>query len=63
VRPEYKPTRKVSVGVLAGSLVFIAAYVVEELSGKSLPTEVVISAQTIGVFIAQWATSDGPDAR
>jgi len=63
MKPEYRPTNKVSVGVLAGSIVFIAAYVVEELSGKSLPTEVVISAQTIGVFIAQWLTSDGPDAR
>jgi len=58
MKPEYKPTNKVSVGVLAGSLVFIAAYIVEELSGKNLPVEVVISAQTIGVFLAQWLTSD-----
>jgi len=58
MKPEYRPTNKVSIGVLAGSIVFIAAWVVEELSGVQLPTQVVIAAQTVGVFIAQWATSD-----
>jgi len=53
------PTNKVSIGVAVGAMVVIASWMVGEGAGMSIPAHVVAAAQTVAVFIAQWATSDG----
>jgi len=60
MKPEWKPTNKVSMGVAIGSAVLICCWVVESLSGTKIPSEVLVASQTLAVFIAQWATSDDP---
>lgn len=60
MKPEYKPTNKVTMGAAVGGIVLICAWVVESASGVKIPTEVIVASQTLGVFIAQWATSDDP---
>jgi len=57
---KVKPTNKVTVGAVVGGVCLICAWIVEEMSGTKIPTEVVVATQTVGVFIAQWATSDEP---
>lgn len=58
MKPEWKPTNKVSMGAAVGALVFMCCYIVESLSGTKLDASFVVAAQTVAVFIAQWAVRD-----
>ena len=52
------PTRKVGVGLLAGSLVLIGAWAAREFAKVELPADVQGAMQLVITFIASYATPD-----
>lgn len=54
-QPTATPTRKVLVGVAAGSLMTIVAWAAKEFAGVVIPAEVALAASTVLVFIVQYA--------
>lgn len=59
--PTLTPTRKVTVGLLAGAVTVIAVFVIKASAGIELPAEVVAAVQTVLTFGVQWAVPN-PEA-
>jgi hypothetical protein len=53
--PSNAPTRKVTVGLVAGAAMTILAWASKTYAGVEIPAEVALAGQTILVFILQYA--------
>jgi hypothetical protein len=52
------PTTKVTVGILAGAVVVIAAWAARQFGQVELPAEIQGALQVVLTFAAQWLTPD-----
>ncbi len=57
-QPDFKPTRKVSMGQFAGSLVTIGAWAIEEYTTMEIPLFIATAALQLVVFAVQYFTHD-----
>ncbi len=57
---ELTPTRKVTAGLIAGSILVIVVYTVKQIFSVDLPAEVVAAVQTLLTFAVQWQTKNNP---
>lgn len=49
------PNRKVTVGLVSGSLMTILAWVTQKVTGEPIPAEVALAGATVINFILQYA--------
>jgi putative flippase GtrA len=56
------PTRKVSVGALAGAISAITVWALDEFVGVKLPAEIAVACTVVITFIVQWIVPDAQEA-
>lgn len=55
---NWKPTRKVNVGVVTGAIVVAAVWAVQTFSKTTVPAEVASALTTLLTFIVSWVVPD-----
>lgn len=55
------PSRKVTIGLAAGSLMTILAWCSKTYAGVEIPAEVALAGATVINFILQYAVPDAPE--
>lgn len=55
------PNRKVNVGLAAGAVMTVLAWISKTYAGVEIPAEVALAGATIIVFILQYAVAEPPD--
>lgn len=56
------PNRKVNVGLLAGAVMTVLAWISKTYANIEIPAEVALAGSTIIVFILQYMVPEPPDA-
>lgn len=55
------PNRKVNVGLAAGAIMTILAWISKTYAGVEIPAEVALAGSTVIVFCLQYLVADPPD--
>ncbi len=55
------PNRKVNVGLAAGAVMTILAWISKTYAGVEIPAEVALAGSTVIVFLLQYAVPEPPD--
>jgi hypothetical protein len=56
-----QPSRKVTVGLVAGSVMTILAWCSKTYAGVEIPAEVALAGATVITFILQYAIPNAPE--
>jgi hypothetical protein len=56
-----QPSRKVTVGLVAGSVMTILAWCSKQYAGVEIPAEVALAGATVINFILQYAIPNAPE--
>lgn len=59
--PVQAPSRKVTIGLAAGSLMTLIAWASKQYAGVEIPAEVALAGATFINFILQYFVSDAPE--
>lgn len=60
--PIQQPSRKVTVGLVAGSLMTILAWASKQYAGVEIPAEVALAGATVINFVLQYMVPNAPEA-
>ena len=55
------PDRKITVGLVAGSVMTILAWASKQYAGVEIPAEVALAGATVITFILQYAVPNAPE--
>lgn len=61
-KPKIVPTRKVSVGALAGAVSAVGVWSLRYFADVELPADVAVAGTVIVTFIIQWIVPDAQEA-
>jgi hypothetical protein len=59
--PVQQPSRKVTVGLVAGSVMTILAWCSKQYAGVEIPAEVALAGATVINFILQYFVPNAPE--
>jgi hypothetical protein len=59
--PVQQPSRKVTVGLVAGSVMTILAWASKQYAGVEIPAEVALAGATVINFILQYFVPNAPE--